>query len=793
MATYDFHRCSRSFSLLLVLLLLQAVAGSDAIAGLYDAKIVNRPDKSAGFFVGSVSYNAYIVSNIPQEKVMRPVCGEALYRQGHCTYVPLATVGKSGRKQRDLLPYDEQKDSETILVVDRSALTAEEKASISKLLKELYPGVSLSTDATTVQAWVQNSGKNGQEYQVLIDLPSISALEATLNDLRQIPENRLMDKSKRSLSITHTISVTAILTNDDTSAKLLAAAMPFSQTTIYTLDQLTTYKEVLNVNSKICVFNWNGESQITAKMAAQVFSPELQSKCEQDTPDRLGITGWQRFCREAVASSSKSGEVTTWIISAPTSEFLRALTNEVIKSNFQAPSYRISLCDLSNMKTIAVGAYVQSKDADRKRLVMQQRLEEIAEGSLKSKVRSMVSTQNWGDILQEVMNSTPGSEDPFKSGEAVKRINQASKADAVLLLWVQEIHPQVKYNFPHTRLTDPYPPFTKEEPKAPRKPEPDDKPFLKGHTYPLRQNDPQYIADMANYNNTKMPAYRQSKERWEADKREWERGKQHYDVNYEFEIQSSPEVVMTGFLKIIDSVATQKVLWNCDVDMRCVGETKTLKTIPVRVTGDEVDPPQPREINQYHNAFSWGECATIVGGDTIYGLGQQTLFEGISKNISRLTATVLWQNDLKPWNLPTTANGSGRGGRGVIADTPAETGGITAPTTAKGNDPPPDATKSEPTPASVTDTAETEKTKMRKLATKNGVLMLPLRDFVTWLGTDRFTYDAKTMAFTIKAGETIVFLRMGSKEAFVNGTSVTMSAPASQMLRDGKETCAVPV
>ncbi len=643
---------------MLGVLMLCVVTGIAAQAGLYQHYIIDRSDGGSIF---KVPYYAYIISNIPELDVMRPMCRTVLMRRHkntpHVLYIPLAQVGTYGRKKTELLPYDHLKNTETVVVIDRSRLTDAEKTALGKLQLYVFPLMAPLPQSGCVRTWVQTTG--AEEYQVYVELPEVSWIEQAANDLWALPSTAPVSV-QQTLDIVHKVCRTAMLSNDAQARNALLAVIKYSRVQSFTLDDYEKFAGLRDVDQKLIALNWNGEEECTAEMAVRILPPSLRAPCHLQTPDRVGLTGWQRFCRTAVARHEK-GEEDTWAICAPTAQFLNELVTKVIARNFEGGPYDIPVYDLSYITSLAVGTSLGVGDPDRERLLpgpVQMQMEEVAGTAFRMKVRSMVSTQNWGRVLDEALGKNADTDDPLRKPDTIRRVNQASNTDAVLLLMVRKLSPQVTYTFPRNRITEPYPAFTEKEPDKPNKPDADRRKSPFGpHVYPGeahkdRVNSREYQEDLAKYTYIELPKWERAREKWEQNRREWERGKSSYQVNYEFEVVTTPAMSLGGQLKLLDMYATQNVLWSTDVNLASNGERKQILTIPVQVTGEDTDPPQPRAMNNYSNKYTWSDCSATVGSDTVYGMGQSLLVRSLRDGVAELVKTALWYTDLKPWSRP---------------------------------------------------------------------------------------------------------------------------------------------
>ncbi|MEI6521378.1 MAG: hypothetical protein WCO98_15275 [bacterium] len=632
-----------------------------SFAGSYDEQIVNR--KNEGMW-GDTYFYVYVISNISKEDVMPPICREALLRVDgkypHCNYIALNSLGTYGKKQKDFLPYDATRRTETILVIDRSKLTDDEKLKLNLLIGSLYPLTpTIPKDRATVSIWVQNAGEYGKENQVIIDIPELSWLREAANDLWNMPYGLMKDRSKDTYKKMMPVNRLGLLTNQTNVTVNLEKFYKYTAITEYSLDDFDKFRDEKGLTHKFICIDWNGDTEFGATEAGQVLPPTLKTNCSQLTPDRMGITGWQRFCRQAIAQREKVDGVEVWTICAPTKKYFDALMNQVIRNSYAGGPYTIDLCDLTYMKTIAIGTIIDTPDVDRKRIVLQQRLEEVAAPILNIKVQSMVSTQNWGNLLDISLGKDAENDDPFRRPEDKKNVNQASNADGVLLLWAKTLQPEVRYDFPRTRLTAPFPAFTIAEPKAPSEPDPNNKPLFGPHTYPgnnseERRASEKFQNDYTHWKYEDMPQYEKNLREWKSKKVQWENERDSYTVNYEYSVQTMPAVSLTGFLRVLDMAGNQNIIWSREVALKKQGDSRVIRRIPVTVRGDRTDPSQPEEMRNYTNVNSWSECTKLAGVDTVYSVGQDVLVSGMREGIMKIADSALWANDLKPWNRAKT-------------------------------------------------------------------------------------------------------------------------------------------
>jgi hypothetical protein len=725
---------------ILWLALMGLGVSATARAGLFEERIVNRPN-----YWGH-AFPVYVISNIPQETVMPPVCGAALHRNNHCRYVPLASLGTHGRKQRDLLPYNAEKDTETVLVVDRAALTDVDRRALAALLHACYPRCQLSDDPQRLLIWVQNSGKSGREYQVFIDLPDARWLPHASALLWAAPTSRLADKSRDAFSIEKTAQYAAILSNDAESARALTEALPYTLSSVYAPERYTAFLQDRDATQRFIVLNWNGDAEVPAAWARQFFPGPLTSVCEAQQLDRMGISGWQRFTREAVARAYQEDGGTTWVITAPTSRHLRKLVSTVVARKFDPVRYRVNLCDLSHIQSLAVGAHVDAAGVERDRLVLQQQMEEIVQAQLRVRVSAIVSTANWGRVLEEALRRDAGDEHPFSRPTDVHYVNQAAQSDAVLLLMVKTVNPHITYAFPRERVTQPHAPFTEDPPRKPSPPDPDARRYgLFGpHVYPGETSEERrlsdaYQRDWREWRHREMPAWEDDYRRWEWRRQEWEEERRHRRVHYRFTVTSTPSMALSGYLKVIDPLGTQQVLWSTDLDLAHAGDAQHVRVAPVDVVGEDVEPEMPYELRRYTNLYQWEPCARAIGDDALYGLGQQALLQALRTGVARLADAAIWPGDLQPWSRAhASSNGEMR-------------------------------------PAELPEGAQGETVFGPDAFLEGDIPLVPLREIAAWLRLQQ-TLDAPTDTLTLRRGTRAVVLKPGCAAAVVDGRAMTLSA-----------------
>lgn len=563
----------------------------------------------------------YVISNLPQEEIMRPICREALMRKDHCRYVRLGEVGMFGKKKSDLLDYDWRNKNETIVVVDRSKLDVGQKVSLQRLMAEIFPSVEESSKSQVILR-AQNSGDKA--WQALIDVPDAMWLEKGIPDLMShVGEcHRVME-----------VQNVAILSTSPGVSSYMLDWFRYGTKQQMDMEKWQEFRDAPGMSHKILAINWNDDDPCTPDMANDVLPEDLREYCDQSGADRVGLTPWDRFCREAVADVRSKDGTDYWVIRAPTEKHLNTLAQMVVKSNYAGGPFRLNLCDLTHIGSLAVGTYLDGPDLNRDRLVLQQELETAAQNSLQLRVKSMYSSQNWGEIIQDVLGSDTGN--PFADPGGAQRVVQASNADALLVLWVRDARPAVEYSCRSERITPPLPAFNEPEPV---KPDPQDKKCMwcgskyPGETREDKANSEEFRRDYRDWQD--------KYDRWDRNKRDYEQKKRSHQVNWQFTIQSVPKVSMTGYLKVID-LRTQTQLWTCPVELTQTGDVDLVRTVPAQVYGDDNHPQQPRLPE---NEYAWNSSTLLVG--------QEAFMVALRQGLSRLADSVLWANDLNPRNAP---------------------------------------------------------------------------------------------------------------------------------------------
>ena len=642
-----------------ILLLLGIFADNVQAKGLFDDMIINRPTARIGVwpFTNPTPYRVYLISNIPEAQVMPVVGAAALDRRGQVTYLPLSAVGTYGKRQVELLPYDTFSSRRMLVaVVDRSTMTAGEQLALGKLLAAHFGRMRAMTDATSIGLWIENVGKSGKEYNVLIDLPVRRVLEPAVQALRALPVETVPDKSKQLYNVVYQATRTAIITDDRMIGEEFRMRLPFSDTLLYTPDEFENYVRTDDIDTRIIALNWNGDVEWTPNTIARLLpEPLLKEIDASPVAERAQLTRWQRFTQRALARSYVQQGITTWVITAPTGQLVQQLATQVISENLAQRSYEIPVANLSGYESMALGVYLFARDPDPSRLIRQHQLEQQMEGLLQGKI-TVRTGQNWGSMLQRELRNESHARNPFMNDDGARVLHQASNAELVLLLWAQEINPSVTFTHEKVRVTRPYPPFRDIEPSEPSRPDPNERLLFGGRKYPQGKNDPKYQADLDYYYRIERPRYEREYREWERAKRRWQQDRDNYRVNYDYNIFVNPQVEFNGFLNLLDTVATRQYIWSSDILTVQHGDARMVQTIPVVAYGEDSEPAAPRELAYFTNHFGWSDYVydrqVLLSSDSLYALGSHTLSQGLLQGLDSLLSVALWPGDLKAWNQP---------------------------------------------------------------------------------------------------------------------------------------------
>ncbi len=615
----------------------ESVAAAEKRGSLLDA-LFNREQGTPverQFLMERVVYRkeepVHVLSNLPQDDVMRAICGDALLRKGKCVYMPLGEVGTFDRREHRLLGYNWRKKNETVVVVDRASLTADEARGLAALQAEVFPALSAETQAPhAMRLWVQNSGM--REFQVYLEVPSAAWSRALLEKLWELADGAdgVTPGSKKSLTREYRVWRIAALSNDEAAAQSLIGCYEFSEPRTFPLASVDEFLAVSDVDMKVVLLNWNADEEVTREMLATLPAP-WPEKAADDPPDRMGLTAWQRFCRSANVEALAVDDAVCagWILAAPTSRHLEGLAERIARvSRGDGKPSVAPLVDLSAFERVAVGVHFISPDVDRERLVLQEQLEQAVNDQLRLEIARVVSTQDWGALLHEVLGGSATS--PFRDARGAARIVSATNADLLLLLRVRSIQPLTVHRWERHRLTPPLGP----PPEVGDRPDPDAKILFGGHRYPgkstwERQGSRQYQRDLARWHESVK------------QKEDHELAGRMREVEYELESYVAPEITLAGFLQVVDLDA-HELLWSRELSMTSEGERRSLGAKRVKARGEDGVPDEPPL-----------PPARSVWEEGTYKAGQICLQEALRDGLQSLQEHAVWADDIKPWNEPT--------------------------------------------------------------------------------------------------------------------------------------------
>ncbi|MHB9134256.1 MAG: hypothetical protein ACYDBB_24565 [Armatimonadota bacterium] len=491
-----------------VLLLALWAGSAHAAAFFFSESIVARA-------AAKKPYPVYVISNLPQQTVMPPICRNALQLKdgntAHCTYLSLANLAPKILQDAVVLPFAPAEHAEMILVIDRSTLTKTEQTVVDRVLTGHYPQLPAPPPGAHVRLWVQNSGKSGGEYQVLIDLPHQRWLAKAADNLWAFAAGSLQDGSRETISRVYPVGRLAVLTNDTGVQSVLNSALRYSETELYGLDRVEQFRDVLSTDRKVIALNWNSEQECTPAMAAQILPSPLRAVTGENTPDRAGVSGWQHFCRQAVAQHYTTSEGDVWVIAAPTAAYLRKLTDQVIAANFSGGPYRLPVCDFTQLRRIAVGAYLRVDGPDEDRFLGWRELDVAAAGMLGARA-TVVSVDEWSRALRDV------------SSEDAARI----APDAVLLLTIDTLTPKVEFTTSSRRVTPVYPAFTMLEPPRPSPPDPNERYSVSHREYIYPGKTTEGRTNSAEFKQI-HDQWEKEMAKWKEDHAEWEKKKEELE------------------------------------------------------------------------------------------------------------------------------------------------------------------------------------------------------------------------------------------------------------------------
>lgn len=576
---------------------------------------------------------AYLISNIPEIEVMPKVYKSAMIsNKDFCRFVPLSKVGKSNKKKedkegKDLLPYNWEKENKTIVVIDRSRLEKSDEEAYKQLMLEMFPFALDKVSSTPgVFIYVQGYKDSKKIFNFLIDVPEMKWLEPAVNDLWCVRESQLPFVSNNP------IQSVAILTNDEMAGNTLLSAFNYGNKQVFGLDRINDFKNCQGITHKMVAINWNGDTECPADTAIEFLPADLQQHCDSSAVDRSGLTKWQQFCHQTAGDNFSDGNVQSWIFRSPTPSYLQTIAKMAVDTNFKEKNYSLNICDLSYIESIAVGTYLTNNELNQSRLVVQEDLENITKGMLKSKVKEMYSSQDWGALVQSVLGDATDS--PFSGSGGAQKVVRKSDADALLVLWVNDLSPSTVYSYTENRLTPDMGKFDKYEPE---KPDPNCKPLFSGYRYPganreERERSGKYIRDYSSWIDDHA--------KWERDRDNFEYNLRNCTVSWEQNIIATPNVKLSGSLKLID-LRTQNLIWSCNVSSSSSGDVRNIQSFSLTTRGNDSRPDGP---NVPQNTYSWD--------DTTYMVGQNSFKSALREGVGRLAGSVLWAQDMKPWCMP---------------------------------------------------------------------------------------------------------------------------------------------
>ncbi len=615
-----------------------------ADGGLFHFNIIDRASDGWPF---TKIYYAYVVSNLPQETVMPAVCRDALlvrhHNKAHCHYIPLAWVGRYGRK---LLPFDPAESRELVVVVDRSTLTKVETEALAQLQQAYFPTHPAPATPQNVLLFLQNAGDTMKEYQVLVSLPAARWLTAAAEALWAVPLNDLPEGSLRTLTIEHGTGTTALLCNDTVTREALRTALPFHDVTTYDLPNLDAYLDS-KPTQRIVALNWNGDAAITPAQAAQLLPVGLRATMAADA--------WAHFYREATAQRYLDDHGATWCITAPTARHLQALAQTVIANDFTGGPYRLPLVDLTTLQTPSVGIYAPPQEDGASGMdegALQRGLEDQTAALLNVHVPTLADTPEWPDALAGALDPNPLAEAPFTN---LPRVQKYATGDTLLLFWVKRARPTVTYAFPAERLATTYAEFDEPEPVCPVEPDPEEVIVVgtfrfPGSSHEGRMHSHEYGEAWRHWHDEELVRYEIAHRMWEERYAVWLHERRHYRAHYRYQVQATGGVEVTGYLRIIDLRTGKALTRTVDYTQHATGETKIVGAVPAWVDGDEIRPALPHALHDYTPADTWRDCERILGAPAMARLCQQALKATFTDALTHLADTALRAGDVKGWN-----------------------------------------------------------------------------------------------------------------------------------------------
>ena len=176
------------------------------------------------------------------------------------------------------------------------------------------------------------------------------------------------------------------------------------------------------------------------------------------------------------------------------------------------------------------------------------------------------------DLKEIKFNFNDDSIDPATLAEIKKKIGKAN-AFAVADLSALDVSTTYISNTPVCE-TSRYGEYSEPQPTEPRRPNPNEKPLFRGHTYDevngSRSNDPKYIRDLNNYRHKLLPAFERAMRTWERMKREHEEKCNAHEMDWVVSIDAIQSAQVSGNLRIYDtgnlsSEKAGKVIYSCSL------------------------------------------------------------------------------------------------------------------------------------------------------------------------------------------------------------------------------------
>ncbi|MBC7288962.1 MAG: hypothetical protein H5T86_13190, partial [Armatimonadetes bacterium] len=211
----------------------------------------------------------FIVSNIPEDRVMGPVCREALtLRPAMLQYVPLHSVGTYGKTGTALLPEDWKKEKEVVIVVDWSSLAPEDAQRLRLLLSEVYPGIGAQPpEKPRIEIHAKQSGR--RELQVVVMVPEESWLAVAAHRLWSVRREAVKEKGLPFKWIEQVWRV-GVLTNEPDIVERLCQPLGLAAWRRWDVDKVDEYAACVDLDVRAVLLNWNGEKPIPAGLAQKL-------------------------------------------------------------------------------------------------------------------------------------------------------------------------------------------------------------------------------------------------------------------------------------------------------------------------------------------------------------------------------------------------------------------------------------------------------------------------------------------------------------------------------------------